>query len=75
MERRSGAGGRLRLWILAELSRRQALIPTEILRQAHVAIDKAALLLLVVDSQAGITPLDEELARLLRSTGKPFLWR
>jgi GTP-binding protein len=50
----------------------KALIPTEILRQAHVAIDKAALLLLVVDSQAGITPLDEELARLLRSTGKPF---
>jgi GTP-binding protein len=50
----------------------KALIPQEILRQAHVAIDKAALLLLVVDSQAGITPLDEELARLLRSTGKLF---
>src|SRR6202043_384116 len=50
----------------------KALIPTEILRQAHVAISKAALLLLVVDSHAGITPLDEELARLLRSTGKPF---
>jgi GTPase len=50
----------------------KALIPQEILRQARVAIDKAALLLLVVDSQAGTTPLDEELARLLRSTGKPF---
>lgn len=50
----------------------KALIPTEILRQAHIAIDKAALLLLVVDSQAGITPMDEELARLLRTTGKPF---
>ena len=50
----------------------KALIPQEILRQAHVAIDKAALLLLVVDSHAGITPLDEELARLLRSTGKRF---
>ena len=50
----------------------KALIPSEILRQAHVAIKKAALLLLVVDSQAGITPLDEELARLLRNTGKPF---
>jgi GTP-binding protein len=50
----------------------KALIPQEILRQAHVAIAKAALLLLVVDSQAGITPLDEELARLLRTTGKPF---
>ena len=51
----------------------KALIPQEILRQAHIAISKAALLVLVVDSQAGLTPLDEELARLLRSTGKPFV--
>jgi len=51
----------------------KALIPQEILRQAQVAIDKAALLVLVVDSQAGITPLDQELARLLRTTGKPFV--
>jgi GTP-binding protein len=50
----------------------KALIPQEIFRQAHVAIAKAALLVLVVDSQAGITPLDEELARLLRASGKPF---
>jgi len=51
----------------------KALIPQEIFRQAQVAIKKAALLILVVDSQAGLTPLDEELARLLRSTGKPFV--
>jgi GTP-binding protein len=51
----------------------KALIPQEILRQAHIAIDKAALLVLVVDSQAGLTPLDQELARLLRGTGKPFV--
>ena len=51
----------------------KALIPTEILRQARVAFDKAALLVLVVDNQAGITPLDQELARLLRGTGKPFV--
>jgi GTP-binding protein len=51
----------------------KALIPQEILRQAHVAIKKAALLVLVVDSQAGLTPLDEQLARLLRTTGKPFV--
>ena len=51
----------------------KALIPQEICRQAQVAIKKAALLILVVDSQAGLTPLDEELARLLRSTGKPFV--
>lgn len=51
----------------------KALIPQEILRQARVAIGKAALIVLVVDSHAGITPLDEELARLMRSTGKPFV--
>jgi GTPase len=51
----------------------KALIPQEILRQARMAIAKAALLVLVVDGQAGLTPLDEELARLLRSTGKVFV--
>ncbi len=51
----------------------KALIPQEILRQAHIAISKAALIVLVVDSQVGLTPLDEELARLLRTTGKPFV--
>jgi GTP-binding protein len=51
----------------------RAVIPQEILRQARLAIDKAALLVLVVDTHAGITPLDQELARLLRSTGKPFV--
>ena len=51
----------------------KALIPTEILRQARVAIENAALLVLVVDAAAGLTPLDEELARLLRNTGKPFV--
>ncbi|HKW33773.1 MAG TPA: ribosome biogenesis GTPase Der [Candidatus Acidoferrum sp.] len=51
----------------------KALIPQEIFRQAQVAIKNAALLVLVVDSQAGLTPLDEELARLLRATGKPFV--
>src|SRR5215468_5382057 len=51
----------------------KALIPQEIFRQAQVAIKKAALLVLVVDSQAGLTPLDEELARLLRGAGKPFV--
>jgi ribosome-associated GTPase EngA len=51
----------------------KALIPQEILRQANIAIKRASLLVLVVDSQAGLTPLDEELARLLRATGKPFV--
>jgi GTP-binding protein len=51
----------------------KALIPQEILRQARVAFENAALLVLVVDSQAGLTPLDQELAQLLRRTGKPFV--
>ncbi|HEV2178288.1 MAG TPA: ribosome biogenesis GTPase Der [Terriglobia bacterium] len=48
------------------------LIPAEILRQAGVAIGEAAHLLLVVDARTGALPLDEELARLLRRTGKPL---
>jgi GTPase len=51
----------------------KALIATEILRQARLAIEHAYLLVLVVDSTAGLTPLDQELARLLRSTGRPFV--
>jgi GTP-binding protein len=51
----------------------RALIPQAIFRQARVAFEKAALLVMVVDNQAGVTPLDQELARLLRETGKPFV--
>jgi GTPase len=50
----------------------KALIPTEIYRQARVAFQGANLMVLVVDAQAGLTPLDQELARMLRTTGKPL---
>jgi GTP-binding protein len=50
----------------------KAAIPREILRQAKMAIDGASQLLLVVDVRAGLTPLDQELASLLRRTGKPL---
>ena len=50
----------------------KAAIPREILRQAQMAIEAASQLLLVVDVRAGLTPLDAELARLLRRTGKPL---
>ena len=50
-----------------------AVIPANILKQAGVAIDESQLLVWVVDARAGITQLDEELAALLRSTGKPVL--
>jgi GTPase len=49
----------------------EAVIPANILKQASVAIDDASLLLWVVDARKGITQLDEELASLLRGTGKP----
>ena len=48
------------------------LIPVEIYRQAKKAIDEAAHLILVVDGREGVVPLDEELAQLLRRTGKPL---
>src|SRR6202040_1793152 len=51
----------------------KAAIPREILRQAQVAIEGATQLLLIVDARAGLTPLDSELANLLRRTGKPLL--
>ncbi|MGQ9897632.1 MAG: ribosome biogenesis GTPase Der [Acidobacteriota bacterium] len=49
----------------------EAIIPVNIFRQASRAIEEADLLLWVVDAREGITPLDEELARHLYTTGKP----
>jgi len=40
-------------------------------RQAEVAIEMAGALILVVDVTAGVTPLDHEIARKLRASGKP----
>ena len=40
----------------------QELIPSEIFRQAQVAIEEAAHLVMVVDAREGVVPLDEELA-------------
>jgi GTP-binding protein len=40
---------------------------------AQAAIASADLLLFVVDGRAGLTPLDRELAHMLRSGGKPLL--
>jgi len=51
----------------------EAVIPANILKQASFAIDDAQALIWVVDARKSITPLDEELARLLRSTGKRVL--
>jgi GTP-binding protein len=51
----------------------EAVIPANILKQASFAIDDARALIWVADARQGITPLDEELARLLRGTGKRVL--
>jgi GTP-binding protein len=50
-----------------------AVIPANILKQAGKAIDESQLLIWVVDARKGITQLDQELAGLLRGTGKPVL--
>jgi GTP-binding protein len=50
-----------------------AVIPANILKQAGFAIDAAEAIVWVVDARKGITPLDQELAQLLRSTGKRVL--
>jgi GTPase len=51
----------------------EAVIPANIFKQAGFAIDDAIALIWVVDARQGITPLDEELANLLRATGKRVL--
>ena len=48
-------------------------IPGEIYRQARVAMERASVLVLVVDARAGVQPLDAALAQLLRRTGKPLI--
>ncbi len=50
-----------------------AIIPANIFKQAGFAIDDAQAIIWVVDARLGLTPLDEELARLLRATGKRVL--
>jgi GTP-binding protein len=50
-----------------------AVIPANILKQAGKAIEESQVLVWVVDARKGITQLDEELAALLRGTGKPVL--
>ena len=45
----------------------------EIRRQVEQAIAEADFLVLVVDARAGLHPMDERIATLLREAGKPFL--
>jgi GTPase len=49
----------------------EAVIPANIFKQASTAITEAQAIIWVLDSRSGAIPLDEELAILLRNTGKP----
>jgi GTP-binding protein len=48
------------------------LIPSEILKQARVALEGASHIILVIDGRAEITGTDRELAAMLRKLGKPI---
>ena len=45
----------------------------EIRRQVELAIDEADAIIFVVDVEEGITPMDDEVAKLLRKVTKPVL--
>lgn len=50
----------------------QEVIGAGIHRQARAALDEADAVLLVVDARAGVTPLDQEVAAMIRKLGKPM---
>jgi len=54
------------------IAEEKGLIPAEILRQAKVAIQEAAAVIMVVDGRSELAAPDLELARLLIRTGKPL---
>lgn len=42
--------------------------------QAEIAIEESSLVIALFDGLEGITPLDEEVAAILRQSGKPVIW-
>ncbi|HEX5228348.1 MAG TPA: ribosome biogenesis GTPase Der, partial [Bryobacteraceae bacterium] len=47
------------------------MIPSEILKQARVALEQAAQIIFLIDGRTEITGADRDLAKLLRKLGKP----
>jgi len=47
------------------------MIPSEILKQARVALERAAQIIFLIDGRAEITGADRDLGKLLRKLGKP----
>jgi GTPase len=50
-----------------------ASLPGRMRQQTEAAVDGADVALFVIDGRAGVTPLDEEIARWLRSTKTPII--
>src|SRR5260370_9488518 len=48
------------------------LIPSEILKQARVALDRAAHIIFLINGRTEITGADRDLAKMLRRLGKPL---
>src|SRR5216117_222927 len=48
-------------------------IARSVVEQARAGIEEADLVLFVVDARSGVTPGDEEIADILRRSGKPVL--
>ncbi len=46
---------------------------TEVVRQVHFAISEADVVIFVVDGKEGPAPFDDEIAEMLRKTGKPVV--
>jgi GTP-binding protein len=53
------------------LPKRDELIPSEIFRQAGVALERAEHIVFLIDGRSEITAADRELAQLLRRLGRP----
>lgn len=45
----------------------------EVVRQVEFAIEEADVIVFVVDAREGLTPLDRDIAQMLRKTGKPVV--
>ena len=49
----------------------EEMIPTQILKQARMALEEASHVILLIDGRAEITGVDRELSRMLHKLGKP----
>ena len=60
--------------IVAEAPRARDTLAAQVRAQALAAVAEADCIVCVFDAQEGLTPEDQEIARLLRRSGKPVVW-